>query len=180
MQKKHPRMVLSETILRTKLTQPSFDFETILLPINFGDLSSDILISAAEAVWKFTPVEVRLVLPVVLECLQTKRSELLQSGYVDSYFIFVNSDFLLDSDPFKSPTEYGLKFSPHFKKNWVADTISALNRDEHLLALEWTTEFLSNGDADVLQIYSQHLIMFGRILAMALDMPEEQAPSLED
>ncbi len=175
-----PRARLCAEILGETL-YPRAEGSKILIPINYEDITPDVLMLAQEAVFSFTPAHNRQVLPFVLYALEQNRSDLLITGYFDAYFLHMCHDFSLPISLERLPVGGELKsrYSSRYHQNWIAPSLSAMNRFEHGWAFEWAVGLLRDEESEIMFQFGEDLTMLCRILAMALGKPENEAPSFE-
>lgn len=167
---------LCEEVLGERLAGAYKGTVVVSLPIQNGDITEAFLMAAQEAVHSFSPEQVRSVLPFVLDALQSDRTDLFGSGYFNSFFLHVNADFQL---PMEAWDASGKRYTSDFRENWVSPTLSAMSRHEQNWAFLWTEEILKSAESEVmLLIFENDLIMFARLLAMALGKSEAECPSL--
>lgn len=171
-----PQNRLCEEILGGNLSVFQSDVVSMSMPINYSDIDAGVLRSAQEAIYDMSAEQVRQTLPFVLDSIERNRTDLFETGYFNSFLLHVNYDFYLPSS-----TELGARwhFSSEYKRGFVTPTVSAMSRLEHGWALDWILDILKADDGNILYMFERDLLMFSRILSMALDKPESEAPTLK-
>lgn len=178
-----PRNRLCEEVLGRRLTEGlASSAVTITIPILYNDIDSDVLGAAEEAIFDASPEHIRQILPFVLHVIEANRTKLFEGNYFHSFFTHANYDFHLDKPLDGSEQEHAVvpRYSADYRQNWIAPTVSAMNRFELGWAYEWTFDILRKGEPSVLLLFERDLTMLCRILAMALGKPESEAPSFAD
>ena len=177
-----PKHRLSEVVYGSRLSGDRWGTTIVSLPVSYSDISSDVLFAVMEAVHSYSPSHIRQMVPFVLHALEQNRTDLFTTGYFEAFFLHVNYEFSLpmESRTMQGGDQFGIRYSPEYRQNWVAPTISAMNGFEHGWAYEWTCDVLEKGVPEVTFNFQLHLKMFARILAMALGQPENEAPVFEN
>lgn len=139
-----------------------------------SDIGPAVLRSAQEAAYEMSSEQVRQMLPFVLDVIERNKTKLFETGYLDTFLLHVNNDFYLAPSTGRG---IGPNYSSEYRQGWVAPTVSALSKFEQGWALDWVLDLLKNCNDDALYLFEQNLIMFSRILSMALDKPESEAPA---
>lgn len=167
---------LCQEILGGRLS-PLLGKDTIVsIPMNYDFISPEVLFAAKEAAYSLDPGQIRQMLPLVLYAIESKRFDLFHTGYLNAFFLHINYDYIFPVDLFAPlvPGEFSPKYTTEYRPGRVAETISGMNRFEHSWALEWVRNLIQTDDWDVMALFREDLTMFWRILAMALDLPENE------
>lgn len=174
----NPRDRLCEVVLGEKLYPRKGMYTKISIPIYYEEITADTLMAAQEAIYTFTPAHIKQVLPFILYVIEQEDTELLDTGYVDAYFIHVNYEFHSPSfENLHFPPKPKPKYIEEYRQNWIAPTLSAMNTFEHNWAYEWASSILkADGDSFSYGL-KDDLVMFCRLLSMALGRAESEAPA---
>ncbi|MEP4627158.1 MAG: hypothetical protein ABJR46_16580 [Tateyamaria sp.] len=162
---------LCQEILGGRLFPDQRGSALIILPFCHDEITEEILLSAQEAIFSFTPEHVRQTMPFVLDAMHFNRTKLFGSGFFDAFFLHVNYEFFL---PIESGVESHEKYSQEYRQNWIAPRLSAMNRFELGWAHTWTTEILEDSANEVMMNFEQDLVMLSKLLGMALGKPENE------
>ena len=175
------RKRLCQVVLGAELKAGHQNGATVSLPILCEDIDEKVLSAAHEAIYSYTPEHVRQVLPFVLHAIEEQLSYVLDSGFIDAFFLHVNYEFCLGisgasvqfiDEEIATP----LRYRTEYRENWTANTISAMHSFERGWAYDWVCELLETQFPDA-ELYSrQDLTMFARILGMALGKQVTEVP----
>ncbi|MEP6068570.1 MAG: hypothetical protein ABJ246_22230 [Paracoccaceae bacterium] len=167
-----PRKRLCQVVLGSELKRGQTNSAIVSVPVLHEDIDAKFLLAAHEAIFSYTPSHIRQVLPFVLHAVEDQYDILAESGFFQSFLLFVNFQFHKD-------TTAPLRYRTEFRENWTADTVSAMNRFEHGWAYDWICELLDSGIPATDPFLRQDLIMLARILGMALAKQEADVPAFE-
>lgn len=172
------RNMLSGFILDARNSLRSGQNMTVSIPIYYEDISFEMLEVATETNYVLTPSQIRSLLPFVLRAMDEGNRELLRSLYFSAFFMKVNYQFYASvSAETIARWPFASSYLAECRQNWVADTLSAMNRFEHGWAYEWVYYILQECDNGFVIEHRDDLIMLCRLLGMALGKPEIDCPS---
>lgn len=178
------RKRLCQVVLGAELKVDGYNTATISVPVLYDDISAAVLRAGSEAIYSFDPEQVRQMLPLVLHAIEAQRTDLINEGYFDSFFLHINYDFsvpigaentqIIDGRIVQRP-----RYRDEYRENWTARSLSAMNHHEHSWAYDWVCELLAADLPDVLLISKEDLVMFARLLGMALGKPVTDVPAFD-
>lgn len=172
---------LCQEILGEPLVEAPYKSGVVTIPILYAELEPAVLELAGESVTYLGPEHYRLLLPLVLHSITEGREDLAGTGYFAKFFLSICSEFSLDLGEIPIPSidrPWPLRYSNEYKKGRIVKNLTAFDRFELQWALEWVMSLLDRPENDLTEMASQDLKIFGRVLAMALDVPESDAPAL--
>ena len=172
---------LCREVLGEDLVEAPYKQGIVSIPILYEELDSGFLELANESATFLSPQHYRMLMPLVLHAITNDRDDLENTGYFEKFFLSVCTDFTLDQAQIPLPAisqPWPLRYSSKYKQGWVARNLTALNDYELRWAFEWVISLLAGPEDTLSEAVLQELRIFGRVLAMALDLPESEAPDL--
>ncbi len=172
---------LCQEVLGEPLVEEPYKQGIVSIPILYEELTPEALELANESTTFLSPQHYRMLLPLVLHAITNGRDDLENTGYFTKFFQSICSDFTLDPAQIPIPTTnrpWPMRYSTKYKEGWVVRPLTALNKHELQWSFEWVNSLLDNPDHQLSEVILQDLSALGRVLAMALDLPETDAPEL--
>lgn len=141
----------------------------IHIPLNYEEISPEVLQAAEEVIDFYTPDDFKKVLVFTLKAFEDRNEELLLRSFFGIFFLALNRNY------WRSPhhTSRGLQYSTEYHMGRCAVQLSQMSHHELGWARDWTKKILHEVDWPLLENYREDLEMVYRLLSMALNVPEK-------